>query len=417
MEPWLLGNSLQAALDLNLLSAPLDARITFTRAAGPATYYDSTGTLQAAGTNVPRFGYDPVTLAPRGLLLEESRTNLLFPSGDPSTAFTTFATTTTANSAVAPDGTTTATRMVETATTAVHYVQKSVASTASTTYALSVFAKAQEVRYLQVILDDNTNGCYATFDLQTGTITGALAARGTGTATAAYITPAGNGWYRCTVVGSMPGTTARCPLVFCQSGNPGYAPSYAGNASNGMLIWGTQLEAGAFQTSYIPTTGASATRAVDVASMSLASWFSASQGTFATETMWSGAVPATTFPRYIEANDGTVNNYLGMIFSPPNNQQGIMGIAGVAQTAAQVTFTPVAGSPFKVGLTYTATARQLAVNGSTPASQSNPSGLPTLSTLSFGNRPANDRPLNGYIRRVRYWSRALSAVELQQVTR
>lgn len=70
------------SLDLNFLvtGATLDSRITFTRSAGPATYFDSTGALQTAGTNVPRFDYDPATLQARGLLIEETRTNLLLNS-------------------------------------------------------------------------------------------------------------------------------------------------------------------------------------------------------------------------------------------------------------------------------------------------------------------------------------------------
>ena len=66
-------------LDLNFMSAPLDPRITFTRAS-PATYTDNTGTIQTAAVNAPRWDYDPVTHALRGVLIEEARTNLLLNS-------------------------------------------------------------------------------------------------------------------------------------------------------------------------------------------------------------------------------------------------------------------------------------------------------------------------------------------------
>ncbi len=49
---------------------------TFSRAS-TATYFDSAGTLQTAAANAPRFDYDPVTHAPKGLLLEDARTNVL----------------------------------------------------------------------------------------------------------------------------------------------------------------------------------------------------------------------------------------------------------------------------------------------------------------------------------------------------
>lgn len=63
------------------------AGLTFTRASS-ATYFDSTGTLQTAGTNVPRYDYDPTTLLLRGLLLEDSRTNFLLNSLTPVTQTT-----------------------------------------------------------------------------------------------------------------------------------------------------------------------------------------------------------------------------------------------------------------------------------------------------------------------------------------
>ncbi len=47
---------------------------SFTRST-TASYFDSTGTLQTAAINSPRFDVDPSTLAQKGLLIEESRTN------------------------------------------------------------------------------------------------------------------------------------------------------------------------------------------------------------------------------------------------------------------------------------------------------------------------------------------------------
>lgn len=67
------------ALNISFMSAPLDARVTFSRASS-ATYFDSTGVIQTAATNVPRIDCDPVTHAVRGLLLEEARTNVLLNS-------------------------------------------------------------------------------------------------------------------------------------------------------------------------------------------------------------------------------------------------------------------------------------------------------------------------------------------------
>jgi hypothetical protein len=62
-----------ATLDLNFMSAPLDPRITFTRAS-TATYTDASGVIQTAAVNAPRWDYASGVL--RGLLIEEARTNL-----------------------------------------------------------------------------------------------------------------------------------------------------------------------------------------------------------------------------------------------------------------------------------------------------------------------------------------------------
>lgn len=68
------------ALILDFISTTsLDSRITFTRAS-TATFVGSNGLIQSAAINAPRFDYNPVTLAPKGLLIEEQRINLLLNS-------------------------------------------------------------------------------------------------------------------------------------------------------------------------------------------------------------------------------------------------------------------------------------------------------------------------------------------------
>jgi hypothetical protein len=67
-------------LDLSFLTpGTLPTGVTFTRTS-VGTYFDSAGVMQTAAANAPRWDYDPVTLALRGLLVEEPRTNLLLNS-------------------------------------------------------------------------------------------------------------------------------------------------------------------------------------------------------------------------------------------------------------------------------------------------------------------------------------------------
>ena len=70
----------QPVLDLNFMqNSTLDPRVTYTRD-GTASYVDETGRLRWVGAHVPRFDHDPITGKSKGLLIEESRTNIFHAS-------------------------------------------------------------------------------------------------------------------------------------------------------------------------------------------------------------------------------------------------------------------------------------------------------------------------------------------------
>lgn len=65
---------------LDFTTAALDPRVTFTRSGNTATVTNSSGVIAAINADLPRFDFDPTTLVCNGLLIEETRTNLLLNS-------------------------------------------------------------------------------------------------------------------------------------------------------------------------------------------------------------------------------------------------------------------------------------------------------------------------------------------------
>lgn len=78
LNPNGLSLNLQFAAD-KTLTARKGPTPTFTRAS-TATFVGSNGLIQSAVSDQARFDHDPVALTCKGLLIEESRTNLVFPS-------------------------------------------------------------------------------------------------------------------------------------------------------------------------------------------------------------------------------------------------------------------------------------------------------------------------------------------------
>lgn len=67
-------------LAIDFTTATLDPRITFTRSGNTATVTNSSGVIVGINADLPRFDFNPTTLVCRGLLIEESRTNVLLNS-------------------------------------------------------------------------------------------------------------------------------------------------------------------------------------------------------------------------------------------------------------------------------------------------------------------------------------------------
>jgi hypothetical protein len=237
----------------------IDPRATFTRASVGRTT-NRLGTLIAKPANAARFRFNPITGLSEGLLVEPQRTNLLLRSEEfDDAAWTKTSLTATANSAAAPDGTTTADTLA--ATGAGGNVAQAATITAGRGIALSVFAKAGASSWLRLALTDGTNLVEAWFNLSAGTVGSNTAGGGTNIFSQKTIEAMGNGWHRCALE-----TTTVTSTAFTASIAPAAADSTAPASADGILAWGAQLEAESTltnATSYIPTTSATVTRNAD----------------------------------------------------------------------------------------------------------------------------------------------------------
>ena len=135
---------------------------TFSRAS-IGTYTDANGLIQEASAGQARPNYSSAGVH-EGLLIEESRTNLLKSSEDFSTTdWTASEIDVIINQAIAPDGTASADNLIPTTVYSAHNIQQSFSQSAGQDYTLSIYAKANG--YDHVHINIGASRLYATFDL------------------------------------------------------------------------------------------------------------------------------------------------------------------------------------------------------------------------------------------------------------
>jgi hypothetical protein len=179
----------------------------------------------------------------------------------------------TANASVSPDGYTNADTLTEsTFTSDSAFVYETLVVTASTAYTTSVFVKQGAGRYVYLRNYYGAGNAYHTVvvDTQTGTITQASVGSGIINASSS-IEAYGNGWYRVRATQTSTVEIALFSIIGLSATATPTVGSFgqitiASNAGRSASVWGCQVEAGAYATSYIPTLGASVTRVADAAS-------------------------------------------------------------------------------------------------------------------------------------------------------
>lgn len=380
-------------------------------------YMPTTSTAQYGG---PRFEYNPASGIARGLLIEESRTNLFLHSDDMTVAPWTISGGT-ANMAppnIAPDGTDTPIYVVASPATANVVLGQSITKPAvSQTYTCSVY-----VRY--------AGACFVALSLDSGTgrsIVYHYVCGGDGADGAGLSCPAGNtyvsntrdyvgnlngfrgygyDWRRISITGTTDAsTTVSCSIWtdndFSNACTPTPGPTPGGG--NDAVLWGPQLELGDHPTSYIPTTTAPVTRQADNLSIAgTASWFNPAASTWRIEA---------------DTTNQAGNEYLVGGANLPEIALSTTAINPYVDPS--LTLNPIAYSVsdqlmFRVMSAFASGNSATTINGNPAATDTQSFSVNGAGPVTFGANGTTR--LNGHLRRLAYYDQRVADADLERLS-
>jgi len=399
------------AYDFTVVNPNLPPEFTFTRTS-QATFTDSLGRIQISPANQPRFDWNPLTGRCKGLLIEGARTNLVQHSATLTPVWGTANANRTAGSTLSPDGVNVGATITST-NAGWARTQFQMTHVISAVVSLSVFMRAI----------GGANGALFFHDGGGSSVAGSLfVLSGSGTVlnpragTTATISNVGNGWYRCTIT-----FTAGVANGFIAVGpdNEGAAtgtPSVTG-AGIAVEAWGAQGEVGAFASSYIPTTGAAASRAVENANINTLSniRFNSLEGTFLVEYESPYTFVSGFLERSIFSFGTDLNNWVRIVLD-------IVGTVRMASTTGGVIDVNIDDGgavrnigTFKTAFVYRQNDFAICTNGASVISDT-VALVPPITQLRIGQNIIGGSVLNGYIRRFAYTPTRLPNSFLQTMT-
>jgi len=365
----------------------------------------------AAAYYGPRFDYDPVTLQPKGLLIEEQRTNLL----QSTTAFNNavygwynnsgFYSTVTLNDTTGVDGALSAAKLAATATSGNFLRNQSSGQSNNTVDTLSVYMKKGNINFGVLRNLAITGSPYAWFNLNNGTV-GTVQAGLTAT-----ITNAGNGWYRCSITGT---TLASIVNNFIDIVPAATDNSQTVAIGDYIYIDRPQLENGAFPTSHIPTVASQVTRTADNATIqgsNFYSWYNQNEGSVYCQVSDIKNPSASIFA----LDDGTTNQRILNIFNGQTIQMAFRVVNGGTD---QANFSPsnfAALSTVNYASAYKINDFAAVTNGGAVATDT-VGTVPLVTIARVGNNVVSGAQINGTIKKLSYYNTRLSNSTLQSIT-
>jgi len=405
----------------SLVDASTAYTLSHTRAAVGATYFDSSGDLATAASGVARFGYHPVSLTSLGLSVEanvnweenynEQVTNAANWSSSGITA--------SLNADTFIDGTTVADKIIPTTANSTHWIDGSGKNAAGATDHANhgIFAKAVEKTACMMECTSGTNVFKMWVDLSDGSIGDT-----SGSATSYGVEPLQDNWYFIWAHTVGVGVVGRSTKTYVSNGTTSGDESYAGNASDGILLCGAGLHVAprrAFGHYRGPTTSGDIDQLDDDVDMNASGWFNATEGTVLVEFFQFDWQTQWNFYLASLVNSGAPTTDYISVSLAAHNSKFIGQIKDGGSTECQI--EPAhggvgVGGYFKIAFAYKANDCQMALDGTASAVDSSvvlPSGIDTLKL----GRAWNDlQRTGGYFQRVRYWDTRLTQAQLESIT-
>lgn len=388
----------------------------------------SIGYAKTAAGVLTQFGTDTLRITTLGLLIEDSRQNLATYSQDFSNAsgWTPTHVTVTGDALAAPDGATTADTLVENNVDTRHQVTfnaGSISIVSGSNYAVSIFAKKQNRNccYISVAGFGGNDFFAAVFDLQNGVVGETKVGSSTGTIASTSIEELANGWYRCTVVGSLALTA--CALYYgaapLATGNTwdmvnGW-PTYQGTSIDSISIWGGQFELGSFSSSYIPTTTTSATRAKDVVTSIGDLDTLLGSGTTGSVVVNLIANQPNSGSQNVRIIGATTGDHAILYWQGTVSETNVASYNGTSELAAALGGSQTFPGGVKVAAAWDAAPSRVVLGGGGTVSSS-ASLIGNGTGAALGYSATADQTIFSYFRRVTVWSSKLSDSTLQSLT-
>ena len=392
----LIPSGTKASKLYSVLPANGNGDFTHDRNLTTATRVNKDGLIEGVAADVPRLDYpliDGVVQDCPALLLEPQRTNTVTYSEDfTNGSWIKVNATVSSNNSISPDGTLNGDLIQATSTNGLAVITNFLTETQQT---ISVFAKSGN--YDKFKMGQASNEYYAEFDLTNGSVLSVDS-----NLSEASINYYGNGWYRCSVRYASPSGLKTLGIVIEGSGN-------------NVNFFGAQSEFGSYPTSYIPTSGSTATRSADACNGSGTSAdFNSAEGVLFTEL--ATLDKDDTSSRRISISDGTTNNVIRLTFDVASNR---LYVVVYKLGTIWATYTTLSNSEGfnKVALKYKPSDFNFYVNGVKVQQQSSGATFDagTMSEVAFDNGGGGNLFV-GKCKQIMTFKTALNDSELETLT-